>query len=164
MTVFVDGEAVRDAASSARQKLDPRGLGDFQWLSGGAEAVDQGIRFGATYKAPGLDAVENYEPPCSTACRPTPSQSPRSRARARSSRPSRGQPALGDVTGRAERMLGVGLDELAGLLRGEGAFYLRPAVPIPEAHAAAVRRERSRREADARPHRRAPDERDACRA
>ena len=132
LTVFVDGQAVRDAASSAGQKLDLRGLGDFQWLSGAAEGVDQGIRFGATYKAPGLDAVENYEPSLLDRVPSDAIAVASFKGAAEQLEALRGQPALGDVTGRVERTLGVGLDELVALLRGEGAFYLRPAAPIPE--------------------------------
>ena len=132
MTVFVDGQAVRDAASSAGEDLDLRGLGDFQWLSGAAEAVDQGIRFAATYKAPGLDAVENYEPSLLDRVPSDAIAVASFKGTAEQLEALRGQPALGDVTGKVESTLGVGLDELTRLLRGEGAFYVRPAAPIPE--------------------------------
>lgn len=132
MTVYVDGDAFRAAAREAGEPGEIPGFGRLRWLAGAAEAVDEGIRFQATSRATGAQAVENYRP---TLLERVPGDAIAVGSFKGAGGPLdalREQEPLDRAAGRVERLLGVTLDELSGLLADEGVFYVRPSAPIPE--------------------------------
>lgn len=132
MTVYVDGDAFRDAAREAGQPDEIPGLGELRWISGAAEAVGQGIRFAGTYNATGLDEFEEYTPTLLDRVPADALVAASFKGATLQLDALREQSDLGAAAGQVEQFLGVTLDELADLFRDEGAFYVRAAAPIPE--------------------------------
>lgn len=132
MTLYVDGDALRGAARKAGQPDEIPGFGKLRWIAGAAEAVGQGIRFAGTFKASGLDALQEYTPTLLDRVPADVLAAGSFKGVTTQLDAVREQPGFGRAARRAERFLGVSLDELAKLLGDEGAFYVRPAAPIPE--------------------------------
>ena len=132
MTLYVDGDAFRDAARESGQPDEIPGFGKLSWISGAAEAVDQGLRFAGTYKATGLDAVEEYAPTLLD-CVPADALVAASFKGTTFQLDELQRQSSFDLPADAvEKFLGVTIDELARLFRDEGAFYVRAAAPLPE--------------------------------
>jgi hypothetical protein len=132
LKLYVDGEAVTQAAREAGGPSEVPGLGRLHAIVGAAEAVDEGLKFEGSYEASGGEAVRSYTP---TLLDRVPSGV---LAVASFNGASNQLAQVGELEGldaflpKIEQALGVTLEDLGRLFAGEGVVYVRQAVLLPE--------------------------------
>ena len=130
---FVNGAGLTSAlAQGGRVPSLPAGA-RVEWLGAAAEAKDDGFGIQGTAKATGLGDVTSYEPtlldriPAGVVAAASFHGAPEVLDR------PRGQGGPGSVGGLVQSLLGVSIEQLGDLFAGEGAFWVRPGLPLPEA-------------------------------
>lgn len=133
--LYVDGEAFATAARKAGQPAEIPGVGRLRWISGTVEAITDGLRFDATYKASGAnEGIRSYTPglldrvPSGVVA----AASFDGRGATAAIEGLKDQAGLETFVPQLEEALGVSLQDVANLFAGEGVFYVRQAAPIPE--------------------------------
>ena len=131
-TAYVNGSQLLGALRQSVPQLGALPTGQLQWLAAALSSQSDSVKLDGAAKT-GQSAVENYTP---SLLAKVPSDALvvlSFHGSAQLTQQLTQNPQLAQAAGQLQQLLGVGLTQIADLIRGEGVLYVAPRAPFPEA-------------------------------